>query len=571
MRRFLLFLVCFLSVFISSGKQNLPYSYAFLESKVENLKEKPSEQLQYIRKMIIKSKEENDIKKLHRAYSLASTYTRGALQLKYGDSLLITAFKQNDTDIIGDCYLAKGSILMNEEKYTAALDNYMTGYEYIKKKKNLYLVNNAEYLIAQTKIYLKQYKDANNILKGVVSFYRENHPKIGDTDYSLYYLYSLIAYIDTNSHLGKFKDNENLISEGINFINENKYHDYLCYFLSLEGTDAFFQKKYDYAIEKLTEALRLYDDNWKHLTDVYYIGMSYWEKGNKDEALKYLLKIDNEYVTNKKLDPQFRPAIERLVDYYKDKDNSAKQLEYINHLRALDKLYEKDYQELYPALTKVYDTKKLNEAKIKLEKDLQTEKRIRIIVIILSVLIVVSISWLAYRYYHRQKFYKKLYAQMYATTPVNDTKTENSENSDIQNSVAITKIMSMDKELSEMNPLVIENILTYLDNFEADCEYLKQDVSLRNMSIECCTNKSYLSKIVNHYKNDHFNSYVNTLRLKYIVNEWKIHPATRNLPICDIAKKIGFGTAQSFSRNFKEMYNISPTYFLKKLDKTTGV
>lgn len=375
MKRLLPLLVFFSCIFMYGNNENFVFSYKFLEAKVKHLKDRPSEQLRYIRKMIDKAKLENDLKKLHRAYSLASTYTRGTEQVKYGDSLLISAYKQNDPDIIGDCYLSKGSILMNEEKYTDALNDFNLGYDFIKKQNNPYLVHNAEYLIAQTKIYLGQYQEANDILQNVVSFFKENHSKIGDTDYSLYYLYSLISLIDTNSHLGQFKENQRLIKEGFGFIDQYNYHEYFSYFVSLEGTDAFFQEHYDIAIERLSEALRLFDDNWKHLTETYYLGMSYWKKGDKDKALEYFVKIDNEYKVSGKLNPHFRPALEMLFNYYREKNNTQKQIEYINELILLDKVYERNYKELFATLTKVYDTQNLNEQKTKLEAALVNEKK----------------------------------------------------------------------------------------------------------------------------------------------------------------------------------------------------
>lgn len=295
MRKFLYILICFCSFSIIYSKNNSDGSYPFLERKINNLKEKPSEQVIYIKIMIDKAKKEDNLKKLHRAYSLASTYSRGKEQLKYSDSLLSTAYKQNDTDIIGDCYLAKGSIYMNEEKYPEALQNYLKGYDYIKKKNNPYLVHNTEYLIAQTKIYLGEHQEAHDILGKVLAFYRENHQKINDTDYGLYYIYTLISAIDTNSHLRHFEENKNLIREGMDFITKNNYSDYSAYFTSAEGIDAYHQKDYNLAIQKLGKALKLYRDNWNHLTENYYLGLSYWHKGDKNSAIPYLLLIDEEY------------------------------------------------------------------------------------------------------------------------------------------------------------------------------------------------------------------------------------------------------------------------------------
>ncbi|UQB68878.1 response regulator transcription factor [Epilithonimonas zeae] len=537
-----------------------------MENKINHLKEKPSEQFLYIKEMIKKAKLENNIKQLHKSYSLASTYSRGDEQLKYGDSLLITAFKQKDSDIIGDCFLAKGTIYMNEEKYSEALKNYIEGYTYIKKKNNFYLINNAEFLIAQTKIYLGQYNDAHKILKRVLNFYRKNHQKTNNTDYGLYYIYTLISYIDTNSKLNLFDENKELLKEGLDFINKHNYKEYRSYFISLAGTDAYFQKKYDLAISKLDEALKLYNDNWKHLTETYYLGLSYWHKGEKKISIEYLKKISEEYRITGKIDPQFRPAFEILIDYYRDQNDIQKQLQIINQLLALDKLFETNYKYIYVTLQKEYDANILKENKLLLEDALKNEKRTKILLLILCIITLTAFLWLTKYYYKRQKHYKKLFEQI--------------QNADSLINYDYEKIVSQEEykdlgfsinTLPEINPLIIENILNFLSKFESENEFLQKDLTIQYLAQKCGTNVSYLSKIINQYKKNNFLSYINDLRLNYVIELWQKKPRTRHLRIQEIAEKVGFSTAQSFSKNFKEKYQISPSYFLKRLEKETNI
>ncbi|TDX84505.1 helix-turn-helix domain-containing protein [Epilithonimonas xixisoli] len=536
-------------------------SYSFLESKINSLKEKPAEQWVYIKKMTDKARKEDNIKKQHRAYSLASTYSRGEQQLKYSDSLLSTAYRQNDTDIIGDCYLAKGSIYMIEERYPEALKNYLKGYDYIKKKNNPYLVHNAEYLIAQTKIYLVEYQEAQNILKNVLAFYRKNQEKINDTDYSLYYIYALISAIDTNSHLSHFEENKNLIREGMDFIAKNNYPDYSAYFISAKGIDAYHQKKYDVAIQNLNEALKQYRGNWGHLTENYYLGLSYWHKGDKNSALPYLLLLDEEYKTKGKLDPLFRPALEFLFDYYKEQGHTAKQLEYVQKVLALGKTYERDYKKLYDTLQKDYDPPKWQAEKLKLENELKQEKRRKILMSGLGIVFFSAMGLYAYSNYKRKKHYKNL---LYA---YNQNKSYEKENQSRIITNPDSENIGMVPELSEINPLIVENILLFLEKFEKEKKYLEKDLNIQQLAQQCGTNVSYLSKVINQYKKDNFLSYINNLRLEYVVQLWKTNPKTKHLMIQEIAHKSGFNTAQSFSKNFKEKYNISPSYFLKRLDK----
>lgn len=558
---FLLFFLIFSKLNATvKNENNIPFST--IENMIKDLEEDPRDQWSYIILMINKAKRENNLQKLHRAYSFASTYSREGTQEKYGDSLLQTAFKLNDSDVIGDCYLARGMIFTNQEKYTAALDAFIKGYSFIEKKGDPYLINNAEYQIAQTKIYLGQYKEANKILKNVVSFFRINHKRINDTDYGLYYIYALIAYIDSNSHLNNFSENKILINEGFNFIKTNKdYSDYYSYFVSLEGTDAYYQKNYSHSIQKLKLALQLSDDNWKHLTENFYLGLAYWYSGEKESAIPYLLKIHQEYDKSKKLDPQFRPAIELLIEYYKLKNDPSKQLLYINDLIILDKMYEKNYKAIFSSLHKNYDTQNLIEERNSLKKALRKGKINHYILIIFSISAILIISYFTRNYYKRQKHYKKLY-EMVENKVTIDNKSLPSEK--------IVLDEPIDDLQLDINPLIVDNILDFLENFEREKKFLNKECSLISIAKECGTNTSYLSKIVNHYKGENFISYLNTLRIKYVIEQWKNKPKMRHHTLQEIADLSGFNTAQSFSKNFQDRYKISPKFFLKKLNQESA-
>lgn len=65
------------------------------------------------------------------------------------------------------------------------------------------------------------------------------------------------------------------------------------------------------------------------------------ENGEKLKAVKFFEKLDDTYKNDKNKDPKFRPAYELLIEYYKEKNNKKKHLEYINKLMALDDSGEK--------------------------------------------------------------------------------------------------------------------------------------------------------------------------------------------------------------------------------------
>ena len=67
-----------------------------------------------------------------------------------------------------------------------------------------------------------------------------------------------MSLIDSNSKIGKQENNNNLIKEGTEYIKENNLKIFAPYFISLEGTEAYYRKDYATAITKLSEALKTY-------------------------------------------------------------------------------------------------------------------------------------------------------------------------------------------------------------------------------------------------------------------------------------------------------------------------
>ena len=153
-----------------------------------------------------------------------------------------------------------------------------------------------------------------------------------------------MSLIDCNIKLGQFEENKALLKEAFGYINENKLDQYIPYFITSEGMTSYYSKDYNTAISKFSEAIRLFNDQWEHNTEVFYLGLSYWHIGKEQLSIKYLEEIDKHYEKTKKLDPQFRSAYEILIKYYNSTGDTKKQLEYINKLMFLDRSYEKNYK-----------------------------------------------------------------------------------------------------------------------------------------------------------------------------------------------------------------------------------
>lgn len=110
-------------------------------------------------------------------------------------------------------------------------------------------------------------------------------------------------------------------------------------------------------------------------------------------------------------------------------------------------------------------------------------------------------------------------------------------------------------------------ILDKLIKLEEKKLFLRQDFTLHNVAKRLKTNTAYLSKIVNSELDKNFSSYVNELRINYIIIELKNNAKLRSYSINAIAEEIGYKSPESFTKYFKVATGISPSIYIKKINQ----
>jgi AraC-like DNA-binding protein/tetratricopeptide (TPR) repeat protein len=113
----------------------------------------------------------------------------------------------------------------------------------------------------------------------------------------------------------------------------------------------------------------------------------------------------------------------------------------------------------------------------------------------------------------------------------------------------------------------VTEILEKLIKLEEKKYYLKQEYTLHNVAKRLKTNTAYLSKIVNSELGKTFSTYTNELRINYIIIELKNNAKLRSYSINAISEEIGYKSSESFVKYFKLATGISPTIYIKKINK----
>lgn len=120
-----------------------------------------------------------------------------------------------------------------------------------------------------------------------------------------------------------------------------------------------------------------------------------------------------------------------------------------------------------------------------------------------------------------------------------------------------------DKEI--MSCEVKEEILKKLAAFEEGCKFTDKHFNLSALSVKLKTNTKYLSYVINNCKKKDFNSYINELRILYIIKKMEENPAYLHYKISYLADESGFSSHSKFTSVFKSVVGMSPSRYMDLL------
>lgn len=108
-------------------------------------------------------------------------------------------------------------------------------------------------------------------------------------------------------------------------------------------------------------------------------------------------------------------------------------------------------------------------------------------------------------------------------------------------------------------------LLAKLKRFEQSTRFTSNDISLATLASQFDTNTKYLSEIINKHYEDNFNTYINKLRINFIIEKLKSDPNYIHYKISYLAEKCGFSSHSSFATVFKTITGITPATFIELL------
>lgn len=203
-------------------------------------------------------------------------------------------------------------------------------------------------------------------------------------------------------------------------------------------------------------------------------------------------------------------------------------------------------QEVY-AVTK-YENEKLTNQNVVLQAE---KNKMATRGIIVSLLLIISVSGVIY-YYYKQYLYKKRFLQLRHTTQ--------------QYATPAVSVLKDKTGLSVISEEALEHLLTELQKFEEKQEYLTPNINAKDLAKSFGSNSSYLSMVVNTYKQKSISQYINDLRIDFAIDKLQSDPIFRKYTIKAVAQEVGFNSSEIFAKKFYKKTGIYPSYFIKKLE-----
>ena len=129
------------------------------------------------------------------------------------------------------------------------------------------------------------------------------------------------------------------------------------------------------------------------------------------------------------------------------------------------------------------------------------------------------------------------------------------------------KFLAIQKKTHIIDSKLEQKILKGLNNLEKENYYLKTSFNLNNLAVKLKTNTSYVSQTINKTKGKTFKQYYTSLRIEYLIKQFEEDKNYRKYTIEYVGQLIGYTNASAFSRAFKKHKGITPSEFIKKLEK----
>ncbi len=505
----------------------------------------------YLNAYLQKAMLDKDSLKIPLAYFRLSFYEKNdSIKLLYINKSLRISQNINDRDYIANAYNLKGLYYLDKWNYNKALEYLLKAVEYSKKSKNKFYYY-SRHNIGILKSRLGKYDEALEVFKESLNYEKQRKRRDRDT---IEYVESIHSVAEAYSNLKQIDSSNVYINQGLSLLTQDRRM--LCSRLVLlKGINQYQKRKYKEAKSTLKTIgdLSNFEDKTGLVKLYFYLGKIHEENNKIDLASTYFKKNDSIFQSSGHVIPEMRGNYLSLLKFAKQENDNEAQLFFIKRLLSYDSIVNANNWQLNEGLIKEYDSPQLLLEKERLLQNSNVkQQKYELLTWCFLLLFIISLVLFSIQY-RKRKVYKNRF---------NDLLTSNKKDSTTTNDTKFSSIKTIG-----ISKQVIQEISIKIDRFEENLGFLKPNVTTISLARQLNTNAKYLSKVIHHTKGEKFTHYINSLRVNYAIEKLKTDTKFRRYTIKAISTEIGFSNTKSFSRSFYKNTGLSPSFFIKQLNK----
>lgn len=381
-------------------------------------------------------------------------------------------------------------------------------------------------------------------------------PKIKDDTqraymYCMYYQETAVYYLENKSD-EKGWEYLNLAKQHMENLEESETK-YMFLGLNQRAYSRFFlrlKQDPDSALSHYEQSTAYFNksQNFKNYAEeVLFSGMgqAYLMKNQDSLGLDYLRKAEKISEASKNILISLE-IYKELYEYYKKKEATE---QYVYYLEKHTELYE----ELQKKRVKPVEILLEN-----LKKENQELRYNRMILALFSVVLVTGGGWSYIRYRKKQKKEYQRFQEIIEQLN-NNNRSVLSEKKSFSEEEKVEKFRIPEE--------TEQKIMEGLQHFEKSTKFLSSNFALADLASEVGINTKYLSYVLKKRYGKDFNSYINELRINYIIGKLQTDKEYQLYKLSFLAEECGFSSHSKFSSVFKTVTGITPTIFIDYLKK----
>ena len=519
--------------------------------------------------------EDGDSLKIARSYDRLARIFEPTTNIKYADTLIDLTKNWDNVTYPALAYILKGFEYGRLDNIKNQYESLSMALELSKKNKNisqqLYVLDLMIYLRATwgdvfKAIELQKQRHSillsQDILDGISKSTRhELHDKIPSI-FAENIVNSYKSFVHCYVKSKNYKRAESYIDSIRVYINDNRdlinLDEHILWILDSDTELGYWVGDFERVLNNLARVNEMLEyDEFPRLKSniMLFGGLTHFELKNYSLSKKYL---EEAYILKNEVHKGFFDNYDRLL--YQGLTNIYTHFElYDSKVNVLNKLLEMDsvsisnYKYIEPSFIIKFETPELLKSKEETIEKLQLKNRNSAYLIIVSILVIVASSLLAWNYYRQKVVYRRRYERLMKSEVMAKNAMENESEET--------------NKASQLSQEIIDDLLRKLEKFERNKDYLNSNISLMALAKKFNTNSSYLSRVLNSSKSINFSQYLNDLRIDYAVNQMKNDAVFRKYTIEAIATECGYNNSASFSRSFYKKTGLHPSYFIKEIIK----